>query len=165
MGALEFVPDAGEMVPDESVNIDELADLASRILASRESLHVKADDQAIAQLIKMGTSAGGARAKALISWNEETGDIRSGQIDAGVGYSYWLLKFGTISNNKDKDAEADNMEYQKIEYAYSLMTKDAGISMTQCRLIESDEGIHFATKRFDREDVTGKKSTCNHLVQ
>lgn len=81
-------------------------------------------------MLKIGTSAGGARAKALIAWNEETKDIRSGQIDAGDGYSYWLLKFGEIKNNKDKDKEADSPEYPKIEYAYSLMTKDAGIDMT-----------------------------------
>jgi len=108
-------------------------------------------------LLKIGTSAGGARAKALIAWNEETKDIRSGQIDAGDGYSYWLLKFGEIKNNKDKDKEADSPEYPKIEYAYSLMTKDAGIDMTECRLIRSDEGTHFMTKRFDREADTGRK--------
>lgn len=157
MGALEFVPEHGEVIPDQSIDIDELANLANEILANRETMHVKADHQAIAQLIKTGTSAGGARAKALIAWNESTGDIRSGQINAGDGYSYWLLKFGTVSNNKDKDVDADDKEYQKIEYAYSLMTKDAGIDMSECRLIKSTEGLHFATKRFDRDSVTGKK--------
>ena len=156
MGALEFRPEEGEDIPNESINIDELADVANEILKNKESMHIKADKKAIAQLIKTGTSAGGARAKALIAWNEKTGDIRSGQIDTNEGYSYWLLKFGTVTDNKDKDEEADNKEYQKIEYAYSLMTKDAGIDMSDCRLIKSAEGIHFATKRFDRNEK-GKK--------
>ena len=104
-------------------------------MSEREDVHITADEQAIGQLLKIGTSAGGARAKALIAWNEETKDIRSGQIEAGDGYGYWLLKFGEIKNNKDKDKEADSMEYPKIEYAYSLMTKDAGIDMSECRLI------------------------------
>lgn len=157
MGALEFRPENGEHIPDQTIDIDELANLANEILSNREKLHIKTDHQAIAQLIKTGTSAGGARAKALIAWNENTGDIRSGQINAGEGYSYWLLKFGTVSNNKDKDKDADDKEYQKIEYAYSLMTKDAGISMSDCRLIKSNEGLHFATKRFDRDEITGRK--------
>lgn len=157
MGALEYVPQIGMDIPDQSVNIDDLAKLADKILSDRQNISIKADEKAMEQLIKVGTSAGGARAKALIAWNEETQDIRSGQIEAGEGYSYWLLKFGNIENNRDKDKETDNKEYTKIEYAYSLMTKDAGIDMTECQLIRSKEGIHFATKRFDREDKTGKK--------
>ena len=158
MGALEYIPELGiRDLPDQSIDIDELSKLADRILSDRKEIHITADEQAIGQLLKIGTSAGGARAKALIAWNEETKDIRSGQIDAGDGYSYWLLKFGEIKNNKDKDKEADSPEYPKIEYAYSLMTKDAGIDMSECRLIRSDEGTHFMTKRFDREADTGRK--------
>ncbi len=158
MGALEYVPDLGmKDVPDQSINIDDLAKLADKILLEREDIHITADEEVISQLLKIGTSAGGARAKALIAWNEETKDIRSGQVDAGSGYGYWLLKFGQIKNNKDKDTEADNMEYPKIEYAYSLMAKAAGIEMTECRLIKSQEGTHFMTKRFDREDSSGRK--------
>ena len=156
MGALEYVPQKGYEIPDQSIDIDKLAKLADDILAERENLSIKADVNALQQLIKVGTSAGGARAKALIAWNEEIGDIRSGQIDAGKGYSYWLLKFGTIRNNKDKDKEADGKDYAKIEYAYYLMTIDAGIQMEECRLIKTAEGVHFATKRFDR-DKDGKK--------
>lgn len=157
MGALEYVPQLGMDIPDQSINIDDLAKLADKILSDRKNIRIKADENAMEQLIKVGTSAGGARAKALIAWNEETKDIRSGQIDVGEGYSYWLLKFGNIENNKDKDRESDSKEYTKIEYAYSLMTKDAGINMTECRIIKTEEGVHFATKRFDREDKTGKK--------
>lgn len=156
MGALEYVPQKGMGIPDCSIDIDDLAKLADDILSDRQKIKINADEQAIEQLIKVGTSAGGARAKALIAWNEEKRDIRSGQIDAGDGYYYWLLKFGNIENNKDKDADADDKEYSKIEYAYSLMAKDAGIDMTECRMIKSNDGIHFATKRFDRED-SGRK--------
>lgn len=157
MGALEYVPQIGMEIPDQSINIDDLARLADKILSDRKSINIKADEQAMEQLIKVGTSAGGARAKALIAWNEKTMDIRSGQIDAGEGYSYWLLKFGNIENNKDKDKEVDNKEYSKIEYAYYLMTKDAGINMSECQLIKTKEGVHFVTKRFDREEQSGKK--------
>lgn len=158
MGAIEYVPELGiKEFPDQSLDIDELSKLADRILSEREGLHITADEQAIGQLLKIGTSAGGARAKALIAWNEETKDIRSGQVDAGAGYGYWLLKFGEIKNNKDKDSEADGLEYPKIEYAYSLMARDAGIDMADCRLIRSEEGTHFMTKRFDREQDTGRK--------
>lgn len=157
MGALEYVPQIGMEIPDRSINIDDLARLADKILSDRKDINIKADEQAMEQLIKVGTSAGGARAKALIAWNEKTRDIRSGQIDAGEGYSYWLLKFGNIENNKDKDKEADKKEYSRIEYAYFLMTKDAGINMAECQLIKTKEGVHFATKRFDREEKSGKK--------
>lgn len=157
MGALEYEPQKGDNTPDQTINIDEMAKLADEILSERRAFTVNADSHAMKQLIKVGTSAGGARAKVLIAWNEKTGDIRSGQIDAGTGYSYWLLKLGNIQNNKDKDKEADSKEYTRIEYAYSLMAKTAKINMTECRLLETKEGTHFATKRFDREEVTGRK--------
>lgn len=157
MGALEYVPQLGMEIPDQSIDIDDLAKLADRVLSERKNINIKADENALEQLIKVGTSAGGARAKALIAWNEEKEDIRSGQIDLGEGYSYWLLKFGNIENNKDKDKESDIKEYTKIEYAYSLMAKDARIHMTECRMISTNDGVHFATKRFDREEITGRK--------
>ncbi len=156
MGALEYVPSSGPHIPDRSLDIDELAQLADQILSDKKQVNITADEQAVAQLLKIGTSAGGARAKALIAWNEETKNIRSGQVSAGEGYSYWLLKFGSITNNRDKDSEPDYSDYSKIEYAYSLMAKDAGIDMAECRLIKSHEGYHFMTKRFDREDSGSK---------
>lgn len=109
------------------------------------------------QIIKVGTSAGGARAKAIIAWNEQTDDIRSGQIEAGEGYGYWLLKFDGIENNKDKGEKADGPEYTKIEYAYHLMAKAAQIEMSQCRLYEENGKHHFMTRRFDRDVHTGDK--------
>lgn len=114
-------------------------------------------DNLIAQLMESGSSVGGARAKTLIAWNPEINDIRSGQINAGKGYEYWLLKFDNIKNNKDKDSRPDDGEYTKIEYAYYLMALDAGIKMSECRLYKENGSAHFMTKRFDRKGVKGEK--------
>lgn len=103
----------------------------------------------------MGTSAGGARAKAIIAWNEETNEVRSGQVRAADGFSYWLLKFDGVSGNKDKELD-DPQGYSIIEYAYALMARDAGIDMMECRLLEEGGRSHFMTKRFDRTTSGGK---------
>lgn len=157
MGALEYEPamDVGDI--NEKVDLDALTKLASDILSEREHLHIKYDNNMIAQLMQGSSSVGGARAKTLIAWNPETGEVRSGQINAGEGFEYWLLKFDDISNNKDKDTEPDSKEYTKIEYAYYLMAKDAGIEMSECRLYEENKRAHFMTKRFDREGDKGEK--------
>jgi serine/threonine-protein kinase HipA len=97
----------------------------------------------------VGTSAGGARAKAVIAWNRETNEVRSGQIAAGDGFDYWLLKFDGVTGNRDKELE-DPKGYGAIEYAYSLMAKAAGIEMSECRLLEENGRRHFMTRRFDR---------------
>lgn len=151
MGALEYAPakDYGE-VKDGSINIDALVKLASDILSERENIHVGGNEQTMEQIINVGTSAGGARAKAIIAWNPETKDIRSGQIDAGTGYEYWLLKFDGVENNKDKGDKADAPAYTRIEYAYYLMAKKAGIVMNDCQLYQESGRYHFMTKRFDR---------------
>ena len=93
MGALEYQPNVDIGHAFEKINIDALTKLASDILSEKESLHIKHDEHMIAQLMQSGSSVGGARAKTLIAWNPETNDIRSGQINAGPGYEYWLLKF------------------------------------------------------------------------
>ena len=157
MGALEYVPARGPSASEsDPIQIEKLVQLASEILQSRESLHVTAGENAIQEIIRVGTSAGGARAKAVIAWNEETGDIRSGQIDDGKGYGYWLIKFDGVSGNGDKEGD-DAPQYTRIEYAYSLMAKDAGLCMEACRLYEENGRYHFMTRRFDRDDTTGKK--------
>ena len=99
----------------------------------------------------LGTSAGGARAKALIAWNEDTGEIKSGQINAGDGFEYWLMKFDGVSKNGDHNLE-DSVEYTRIEYGYYLMAKAAGVIMNECRLLEDAGYAHFITKRFDRNN-------------
>lgn len=158
MGALEYVPAKGEIgKTDTSIDIDALTKLASDILTEKKLVHSKRNESVMEQIIKVGTSAGGARAKAIIAWNEQTDDIRSGQIEAGEGYGYWLLKFDGIENNKDKGEKADGPEYTKIEYAYHLMAKVAQIEMSQCRLYEENGKHHFMTRRFDRDVHTGDK--------
>ena len=157
MGALEYVPARGPSATEsERIEIDKLVQLASQVLRSREKMHVSAGENAMQEIIKVGSSAGGARAKAVIAWNEQTGDIRSGQIEAGKGYDYWLMKFDGVSGNGDKEGE-DAPQYTRIEYAYYLMAGDAGIAMSDCRLYEEQGRFHFMTRRFDRETKTGGK--------
>ena len=129
-----------------------MVEFASDILAERSERKLNsADDLGYSQLVQLGTSAGGARAKAIIAWNEDTNEVRSGQIDAGSGFDYWLIKFDGVSKNGDHDLE-DRVEYTKIEYAYSKMAKDAGIIMSECRLLEDHGHFHFITRRFDRQN-------------
>lgn len=160
MGALEYEPAQELAVSDEAIELDALTKLASEILSEKEQIHLIENDKLIAQLMECGSSVGGARAKALIAWNPETREIRSGQINAGDGFEYWLLKFDNIRNNKDKDSTPDDGEYTRIEYAYYLMALDAGIEMSECRLYEENGSAHFMTKRFDRK---GKKSEKLHM--
>ncbi|MEE1314464.1 MAG: type II toxin-antitoxin system HipA family toxin [Faecalimonas sp.] len=158
MGALEYVPAIGySKGGDGSIDINLLVKLASDILAERKSLHISANSDAMRQIIRIGTSAGGARAKAVVAWNESTNDIRSGQIDAGSGYGYWLIKFDGIENNKDKGDKVDGPTFTRIEYAYALMAQAAKIEMKECRLYRESGHYHFMTRRFDRELDTGKK--------
>jgi len=156
MGALEYVPASTDIRDiDENINVREMVKFASDILANRGKISVKADENlTYAQLIQLGSSAGGARAKAIIAWNEKTNEIKSGQTVIGPGYDYWLMKFDNVSNNGDHGVE-DKPEYTLIEYAYYLMAQKAGIKMNECRIYESEGNHHFMTKRFDRVD--GKK--------
>ena len=157
MGALEYEPSQEITTADESVDLDALTRLASDILSEKEQIHIEKNDTLMSQLMECGSSVGGARAKTLIAWNPETNDIRSGQINAGNGYEYWLLKFDNIRNNRDKDAQPDDGEYTKVEYAYYLMALDAGINMSECRLYKENGSAHFMTKRFDRKGKKGEK--------
>ena len=151
MGALEYVPSSfqeGDI--DEDINVREMVRFASDILSGRESVLLNANDNiTYSQLVQVGTSAGGARAKALIAWNEETNEIRSGQMQLGPGYDYWLIKFDNVSKNGDHGLE-DKPEYTLIEYAYYLMATSAGIVMNPCKILNSEGDHHFMTKRFDR---------------
>lgn len=130
MGALEFAP-ALEPQPRKAAKIavDALVRLASDILAHRGHLTGSFADaarkNALADLLRVGTSAGGARAKAVIAWNRQTGEVRSGQVAAGDGFEHWLLKFDGVAGNKDKELE-DPQGYGAIEYAYYLMAQAAG---------------------------------------
>lgn len=151
MGALEYVPASFNLDDiDENINVREMVRFASDILSGKESIFLNANDNlTYSQLVQVGSSAGGARAKALIAWNEETNEIRSGQMELGQGYDYWLIKFDNVSRNGDHGLE-DKPEYTLIEYAYYLMAKSAGILMNPCRIFDSEGDHHFMTKRFDR---------------
>ncbi|MFH1845083.1 MAG: type II toxin-antitoxin system HipA family toxin [bacterium] len=160
MGALEFEP--ATLGPPNSTNAIEVAKLvalANRILDERASLggvFTGADDrEVIEDILRVGTSAGGARAKAILAWNPATDEFRSGQVDVEAGFEHWLMKFDGISNNRDKEL-ADPLGYGKIEYAYHLMAVEAGIKMTPCRLHHEGGRSHFMTRRFDRT-ATGRK--------
>lgn len=156
MGALEYVPASTEIKDvDENINVREMVKFASDVLSNREKISLKANDRlTYSQLVQIGSSAGGARAKAVIAWNEETNEVRSGQMQLGEGYDYWLMKFDNVSKNGDHGLE-DKPEYTLVEYAYYLMARSCGITMNECRIYHSDDEHHFMTKRFDREN--GKK--------
>ncbi len=163
MGALEFQPALLPAGPVETLQLDALVQLANEALASRENLHVNLHESraALATILRVGTSAGGARAKAVISWNPQTGEIRSGQLPPEPGFESWLLKFDGVAANRDKELN-DPLGYGRIEYAYHLMARAAGITMSDCRLLEENGRAHFMTRRFDR-GPTGEKSHCQSL--
>jgi len=156
MGALEFAPAIGpKPQPAKHIEIDSLVRLASEVLSHRKNLKTTFASErrknALNDILRVGTSAGGARAKAVIAWNRETNEVRSGQIAAGAGFDYWLLKFDGVTGNKDRELE-DPKGYGAIEYAYYLMANTAGINMSECRLLEENKRRHFMTRRFDRLD-------------
>jgi serine/threonine-protein kinase HipA len=156
MGALEFQPAIlGSPSSSRLLEIDALVRLANRVLDERIELRGKfsgADDTSVIEdIIRVGTSAGGARAKAILAWNEATGEFRSGQIAAGTGFTYWLMKFDGVAGNRDHEV-ADPAGYGLIEFAYYRMAVAAGITMTECRLHREDSRAHFMTRRFDRSD-------------
>ena len=160
MGALEYEPATRFDAPDSSrIEVDKLVALASEVLNHRDNLqgwfHEEEKQIALRDIVQVGTSAGGARAKAVIAWNPKTNEIRSGQVKTGSGFEYWLMKFDGVSGNKDKELE-DPKGYGAIEYAYYRMAVDAGITMTPSRLFEEDGRRHFMTKRFDRLEGGGK---------
>ena len=154
MGALEFAPATGPKVRQAtSIQIDKLVDLASEVLTQRHNLKAsfadKNRERGLKDILKVGTSAGGARAKAVIAWNRSTNEVRSGQIPAEKGFEHWLIKFDGVSGNRDKELD-DPKGYGLIEYAYAKMASDAGITISECRIFTENDRDHFMTRRFDR---------------
>ena len=156
MGALEFEPATGPATDGNmKFEIDSLVDVAREALSKKEGFGVNLDTDrkaAIAEILRLGTSAGGQREKAIIAYNKDTGEVRSGQITAPEGFDYYLIKLDGVS------AEAGFKEtenYGRLEYSFSELVKRCGIDMTECSLIEENGRAHFLTKRFDREN--GKK--------
>jgi len=154
MGALEFKPARGPAAQTSvPVDIGGLVELASAVLRGREALQTSFvhgnGAEAMREILRVGASAGGARAKAVIAWNPATNEVRSGQVAAPDGFEHWLLKFDGVSNNRDRDL-ADPQGFGAIEYAYALMAQAAGITMMPCRIFEEGGRRHFMTRRFDR---------------
>ena len=153
IGALEFEPALRKQTKAKKLEVARLVDLANRVLDERAN-HLgrpggENDAEALEDILSVGTSAGGARAKAVLAWNPKTGEFRSGQLDADEGFEHWLLKFDGVSNNRDREL-ADPEGFGKIEYAYARMARAAGITMSECRLHHEGGRSHFMTKRFDR---------------
>jgi serine/threonine-protein kinase HipA len=151
MGALEFEPNEPR-ISDRSVKIEisDLVKIANEILTGRQDFSTDLSDneeKALLDILKISTSAGGARAKAIIAYNPETKEVRSGQVLAPRGFTHWLIKFDGVTDSQFGTAHG----YGRVEMAYYLMAKEAGIEMTECRLIEENGRAHFMTRRFDRE--------------
>jgi serine/threonine-protein kinase HipA len=148
MGALQFRPARGPANQKPTAIV-----LSTLVDQARSAVRGLIDEQdhshaALRSIIEVGTSAGGARAKAVVAWNAETNEIQSGQMDAPEGFDYWLLKFDGMGRDNEFGSSQD---YGRIEYAYHLMARAAGITMMDCRLLEENGRAHFMTKRFDRE--------------
>lgn len=149
MGALEYKPALFDKDnTSEILTVESLSELANKVLKMREESRstLVTGINKFSSILKVGSSAGGARAKALIGWNEATGEVRSGQVKLPKGFGYWLIKFDGLTGNGDKEGD-DKWGYGRVEYAYHLMAKAAGIEMTECRLWNKR---HFMTRRFDR---------------
>lgn len=161
MGALEFEPSRRPDMPEgKSLEIEDLTKLASMAFASKETLDTKltevGGEDALLDILSVGTSAGGARAKAVIAFNPETKNVRSGQIDLLSGYEHWLIKFDGVEFSGDWGV-TDPAGYGLLEYSYYLMAKTCGIDMMESRIFSENGRNHFMTRRFDRDSKGSKK--------
>jgi len=151
MGALEFEPSTiKENIRTFSVELDSLVNIAQRMLATKEAFHTnlqKEDENALMEILKIGTSAGGARPKAVIAYNEKTGEVKSGQTRVPQGFEHWLIKLDGVSAVQLGESNG----FGRVEMAYCNMAGACGIDMMTSKLIEENGRAHFMTKRFDRE--------------
>lgn len=151
MGALVFEPATQPLLEGQATALDvsELVRVARQVLSEKEALHTSLAEepaQALEEIISVGTSAGGARAKAVIAFNPNTREVRSGQVDAPSGFEHWLLKLDGVTN----EALGDPKGFGRIEFAYYQLAQQAGIHMSECQLLEEGGRAHFMTRRFDR---------------
>lgn len=156
IGALEFEPTLSDIKTSSTkIDLEQLVDLAQNILNERSSWQGTlkgGEEKTLLDLIKIGTSAGGARAKAVIAYHPTTKEVRSGQGNVPDGFEHWLIKFDGVN-----DAQLGTSSgYGRVEMAYSLMAASCGILMSPCKLLEEGERAHFMTKRFDRNTESGK---------
>ena len=157
MGALEFKPARHEQFLNTStlIEMDHLTALAGEVLNKRANFQASLlrGDQSVRDILKVGTSAGGAKAKAIIAWDETSNRVRSGQVNAPESFGYWLLKFDGVEDKKLSD---NPLGIGRIEYAYYLMALDCGIHMMESRILPDGKYAHFMTKRFDRTNAGEK---------
>lgn len=155
MGALEYAPAVERERTDELLDVGRLREFAALAVEEESNWTVDlGDTEGLAELLEVGTSAGGARPKAVIGWNRETNEVRSGRIDLGAGFEYWLLKFDAITDRQREIGTSSG--YGAIEYAYSRLAELCGIEMSECHLFEENGRRHFMTRRFDRTAEGGK---------
>lgn len=164
MGALEFEPaQAIKSANDKPLDIQELTELASMAFAEKSTLNTKLsnhdNDKALMDILSVGTSAGGARAKAVVAFHPETLQVRSGQVELPAGFEHWLIKFDGVDFSGDWGI-ADPAGYGLLEYSYYLMAEQCGIDMMESRLFSENGRNHFMTRRFDRSNEGAK-----HFVQ
>ncbi|HUA12221.1 MAG TPA: type II toxin-antitoxin system HipA family toxin [Solirubrobacteraceae bacterium] len=160
MGALEFQPaHEPELAGGDDLQVDALVRLAREAVSERArfvaELSSNPNEEAMKAILAVGTSAGGARPKAIIAYNEQTGEVRSGQLDAAPGFSQWLLKFDGVQRSGEEEL-GEPAGWGAVEYAYAQMAGAAGIEMTESRLLAEHGRRHFMTRRFDRPDGGGK---------
>lgn len=160
MGALEFVPSKASALLNESteIYIDELTKLAEDIFTKREAFQERMfqEDKTILDILRVGTSAGGAKPKAIIAYNERTNEVRSGQVKAPEGFGYWLLKFDGVTYSEHGSVMENPKGIGNVEYAYYKMAQACGIDMAECRLLDEGDNHHFMTRRFDRTNSGDK---------
>lgn len=161
MGALEFEPGAADAArEDHPLEVEQLVELASMAFATKEQVDARlagADaEQTMLDILQVGTSAGGARAKAVIAHDPRTKRVRSGQLALPRGYEHWLIKFDGVAFNGDWGV-ADPLGYGLVEYAYSRLAAECGVEMSECRLLRENGRNHFMTRRFDRDEEGRKR--------
>lgn len=159
MGALTYAPAFRRKNLNTSVpiQIESLVSIAQNILNKREEFNLnignngQQNTEAMLSLMSVGMSAGGARPKAVLAFNKDFTQVRSGQIDAPNGFSHYLMKFDGVSeHNKNQETFGDPLGYGAMEYVYHLMAKACGIKMMPCHLLDEGQRRHFLTERFDR---------------
>ncbi|MBW8048835.1 MAG: type II toxin-antitoxin system HipA family toxin [Cytophagales bacterium] len=160
MGALEFEPaQLKKSKQTFAIEIKSLVKVTQKALSIREDFEVNlhGDEQkAMREILKIGTSAGGVRPKVVITFNKNTGEVRSGQTIAPKGFEHWLLKLDGVSDTQFGTSHG----FGRVEYTYYLMAIDCNIQMMDCELLEENGRAHFMTKRFDRE-----RNNIKHHVQ